>query len=459
MWNQSLQVENSTTRVGTKKLAEGGEGEIFDTSLSNLVAKIYKTSLSQQQIDKLKWMVANKPEISHLAWPENLIFEGNKLVGFTMQKINGEFLSNISHPKKQQSSKSRHLGITNYLLISVCVQLAKLVNTLHRHQIIIGDLNGQNVFVASDGGVWILDCDSFQVNQWVCPVGQANYLAPEFHGKDLSQSSRTTDADNFSLAILLYEVLLYGQHPCNGVSIKGNRHEPKDRILHGEYLVTGKLKAASKLTPSPEWLPNALKQLFIESFTRSKLRPTGKEYASLIEQCTKKLFTVFDKIRNGIGHSPLEPGHRSALIDHDHNQRNTASTNNKKQSTKAKEKGKKKTGTANAQLHSGASAWYQTSQPVSNSANWLAAHVFKLQQVFFPTRKYQRRLVVAILLILTFFMYSNSTYNFYFFPQKNPNINPNTEQQPRINRIIENCEKDYLCQVNRVFDQPVKKED
>ena len=56
-------------------------------------------------------------------------------------------------------------------------------------------------------------------------------------------------------------------------------------------------------------------------------------------------------------------------------------------------------------------------------------------------------------------MYSNSTYNFGFFPQKNPNINPNTEQQPRINRIIENCEKDYLCQVNRVFDQPVKKED
>ena len=88
-----------------KKLAEGGEGAVFTTSLNGYVAKIYKRDkLTTDRRDKLTAMISKQISCEGICFPEALILnERDEFIGYLMRQADGfELGKSVFQPKLLQ---------------------------------------------------------------------------------------------------------------------------------------------------------------------------------------------------------------------------------------------------------------------------------------------------------------------------------------------------------------------
>lgn len=213
------------------KIAEGGEGIIYHTSSSGLVAKIYKREkLTKNRYDKLSLMIHNNPHISQLCWPTDLLFNKNKeFVGYLMPELQPnykEFGRSVLQLQKDAVRKDENLGMKDWnrkTLVKLCLDLSNVMNRIHSMNIIIGDINPKNFMIdpkrTNKLDFKIVDCDSFQVASYPCPVGTQAYTSPEIY-KRLDTDSprfgeflRTLEDEEYAFASLLFRILMLGQSP------------------------------------------------------------------------------------------------------------------------------------------------------------------------------------------------------------------------------------------------------
>jgi DNA-binding helix-hairpin-helix protein with protein kinase domain len=207
----------------TGLLGQGGEGAVYEiASSTEYVAKIYPQPLSPERSAKLQVMSAySNQNVKHFsAWPVGLVFTkaGNAPIGLLMPKI-----SNRKDIHKLYSPKSRRAEFRRAdwrLLVRACINTSKAFGAIHSTGCIIGDVNEGSVLVAEDATVRLIDCDSFQVisngRRFACEVGVETFTPPELQGKNLREVTRTTNHDNFGLAVMLFLLLFMGRHPFSG---------------------------------------------------------------------------------------------------------------------------------------------------------------------------------------------------------------------------------------------------
>lgn len=65
----------------------------------------------------------------------------------------------------------------------------------------------------SESSVFFVDCDSYQIEGFPCPVGMPPFLAPEIYGTELRSILRTIDHENFAIATLVFMLLHTGKPP------------------------------------------------------------------------------------------------------------------------------------------------------------------------------------------------------------------------------------------------------
>lgn len=98
-------------------------------------------------------------------------------------------------------------------VVALGTQIMKGLRALHRRETLHQDIKPENIFLCADGTVKLIDLGAAYVaslheNTPPSRLGAAEYAAPEYA---LNQT-RDTRAEQFSLALTLYE-LLTGQHP------------------------------------------------------------------------------------------------------------------------------------------------------------------------------------------------------------------------------------------------------
>ena len=63
---------------------------------------------------------------------------------------------------------------------------AAAFQTIHSHGLIVGDVNGKNIWVTPQATVSLVDFDSFQVvnngSKYLCEVGVDSFTPPELQG-------------------------------------------------------------------------------------------------------------------------------------------------------------------------------------------------------------------------------------------------------------------------------------
>ena len=231
-----------------KQMNKGGEGRIYEIiNYGSAIAKLYNDDLctshrENKLITMLRIQISSNLE-KQIAWPRDILYKDGKLAGFVMRKIQGGVsLNEIWSDDSLDISKR----------ITIAKNLCALLYEIHAAGLVVGDLNPFNILVIPvTGMVRIIDVDSWHISDqksgacFRCEVCVPEYLSPIIanslpKGETLKTAplpTFSTESDLYSLAVLLFQLLMNGTHP-NAVGLaKGNTSEdvPQPAELMRKY--------------------------------------------------------------------------------------------------------------------------------------------------------------------------------------------------------------------------------
>lgn len=278
-----LNAGNTVTLDMGKALGRGGEATVYALRGDpHRVAKLYHHP-DAATAQKLRQMLAAPPldpcqRQGHVSftWPLDLLADPQKgFVGYLMPRLSGgHSFALVYHPTDRKSVLPA--GFDYRYLLRSAANLANAVAAIHALGYVIGDLNDCNILVQPDARVTVIDCDSFQVGPYPCPVARPEYTAPELQGKTLGSIARTAQQDGFALAILIHLLLMRGYHPFAGV---GGPSALEERIAVGLTPFSPQGPARQAGAPAPELLLPELKDLFVRAFVQGHRRPAERPSA------------------------------------------------------------------------------------------------------------------------------------------------------------------------------------
>lgn len=305
----------ATLRRGNNKpltlgqwLGAGGEAAVYAVvGEPALVAKLYHQPTALHAA-KLRAMIANPPREParlqghrSLAWPADLILDTRgTVVGFLMPRIDFATSAPLLKLYNPQDREQTAPGFTWEYLLRTASNIASVVEVLHAHGYVIGDLNESNLFVTDRTLVTLVDCDSMQVPGpagalFRCLVGKAEYTPPELQGQDFAAVNRGPSADNFGLAILTFMLLMEGVHPFAGVWRGAGTPPPIETNIKNCRCPYTQPKALAPPPYAPSFtiLPPRLQALTLRCFGTGcadpAQRPTAQEWHQALQAAEQGL--------------------------------------------------------------------------------------------------------------------------------------------------------------------------
>ncbi len=247
----------------------GGEGSVYITD-TGYICKIYKqektTSFREAKINLL---IKNDIKINNVCLPEFVVYNNHRnFVGYLMKKALGYEL-NVSI-FKPIPFKNKFPNWNRIHLTKVALNIIKMVQDLHEYNIIIGDMNPNNILVQDENTVFMIDTDSFQIEEYPCSVGFNLYTRKINHGKRYDEYLRTKDDDIFALATLVFQLMLPGKPPY---SYSGGGTEKEN--MKPENFPYKCDKSGYNNAPDGQWvyiwshLPFKLKEIFCQVFRKN----------------------------------------------------------------------------------------------------------------------------------------------------------------------------------------------
>ena len=270
-----------------KQVGRGGEGTIYVTEDQSVLCKIYHTNrLTEGAKKKIELMSTRQLSDHQICWPIASVYDStSKFRGFIMSKAEGSPLAHgLFIPalwKKQQPNWTRRESV------QIVLSILEKVKDLYSIGVLMGDINPQNILVKDEYNVYFVDCDSYQVEGFPCPVGAINFVAPEIQGQDFSNFIRKEEHELFAIATLIFMIMLPGKQPYSHQG--GTNAENNIRKMHFPYPL-GEKKSAQ--APDGVWrfcwshLTYGIKEAFFQTFHtdyRDKPRTAISDWIRLFE--------------------------------------------------------------------------------------------------------------------------------------------------------------------------------
>ena len=312
-----------------KEIGKGGEGAVFEIQGSTNVAKVYKKSPDKAKQTKLQAMVGMaKDDLTKVAaWPIATLHSspGGSMTGLVMPRIVGfKEIHTLYSPAQR---KLQYPQADWSFLAHTAANCAIVFEAMHRYGVVIGDVNQSNAMVSEKSLVRWIDCDSVQMDTYAgrcfCDVGVPLFTPPELQGRAYKGLSRTTNHDNFGLAVLIFHLMFMGRHPYVG-RFQGRGEMPVERaITEHRFAYSVKQGQQTEMLPPPQSLALTnvspdLGNLFEKAFARESAvsgRPTPQQWVAALQAFSKSL----KPCKKVLGH--LVPQHLQgcpwcALMDH-----------------------------------------------------------------------------------------------------------------------------------------------
>jgi serine/threonine protein kinase len=293
-----------------QRIAGGGEGDIWSVAgQPEVVAKIYHAQAAIPVREaKLRAMIASPPRddmiprYGHvsIAWPYDLLYQGNALRGFLMPRLAQSFtIFDIYNPALRKKACP---GFNWKYLFHTGVNLSRALEALHARDYVMGDINEGNILVTARALVSLIDTDSYQVrdgsgNVYRCPVGKAEFTPPELQGVPFDQVDRQPEHDYFGLGVLIFLLLMEGNHPFAGVLKRDiQTGEPSNiyclrqgRFPHLNNPLVGPRPVAPKFDILPPAVQRLMVRCFVDGHRDPKARPSAAEWARALEKAEASL--------------------------------------------------------------------------------------------------------------------------------------------------------------------------
>lgn len=292
-------------------LAKAGEGTIYEIVGSpHWVAKIFHPGSpnAADKRDKIAAMIGARPTSAGqadgfvvLTWPLHLI-EQPGTVGYVMPRIDTSHaveIHTVSNPANRANPLPSAPQWTRFAtwshLVNVAANLCLAVDAVHQVDAVIGDFQERNILVSDTTRVTLVDCDSMQFTdaagrQFLCAVGRPEFTAPELAGQNLAVTPRQRPSDLFALAVHIHLLWMAGNHPFQRGDWTGAGEQPDALTLarSGDWAGgPGSRLHSHPLAPSPDFLPDDVRQLFVRAFTDGvrdpDLRPSAAEWRQVLQ--------------------------------------------------------------------------------------------------------------------------------------------------------------------------------
>lgn len=303
--------DGNPVSIGTV-VGRGGEAVVYHVIGHRVwLAKIYEPAPRPNYAAKLAWMVDHPPRnpthsIGHpsLAWPAGLLYDQEKrLAGYLMPHIKRAVpVLVVFNPRRRKETLPQ---FDRRYLHRAARNLATAISTLHASGYVVGDLNESNVLVTPSALVSLIDTDSFQVQEqkrgrlitYACPVAKPEYTPPELQGKSLPNTVRSIEQDAFSLGVLIFQLLMEGNHPFRAQWLgKGDPPPIEERIAMGAFPYTADPGAPVR---KPNYAPDLdllnpeiselFRRCFIDGHHDPHLRPHASDWERVIAEAEKRL--------------------------------------------------------------------------------------------------------------------------------------------------------------------------
>lgn len=305
----------------SRVIGKGGQATVYRVAgSSTYLAKIYVHPRPEDE-KKLTWMVANPPDdpsahLQHasIAWPTHLLYKPDQtFAGYLMPYVrNAVAILNVFNPRLRARTLPefdiRYLHRT-------ARNLAAALGALHARDYVVGDLNESNVMVTPTTLVTMIDTDSFQVRItprgkppviYPCPVGKFEYLPPELQAQSLKDVYRLPEHDRFALAVLIFQLLMDGNHPFRAKWNRPGEVPPlEERIRVGWYpyrngsVSRGRVPLSTLPVSPPDNAPDPVflhpaivtlfQQCFILGHDAPAARPPAEEWENAIAHAEKAI--------------------------------------------------------------------------------------------------------------------------------------------------------------------------
>ncbi len=293
--------------------ASGGEGELYCLDGEpEYVAKIYYPKYrTGERHKKLKAMIqTDHNKLPECAWPVSILYEGSEFCGFVMRKISGytDLIDFYVFDNRNKYTWAQY--------VTVAMNIAAVVSSLHELGHIVGDLNSNNILVDTKScKVAFVDTDSYHIRGkdgvlYPCVVATPDFSAPELQGVDFQKLEKNksvfnTNTDNFSLAILIFRLLMNGVHPfaCTSSTVSVGEFQPVNNIKNGYCAYFTATNLNGKLMPTPQspqisMLPSKIQMMFKQAMLSSAYRPNGEQW-----------FYELLSLRKSLCKCPTDPRH------------------------------------------------------------------------------------------------------------------------------------------------------
>lgn len=304
--NQWRTSSSGTVVIGNNSpVGSGGEGCVFGIEspghLKTYCVKRYNTPDKGQRQQKIEFMLRNRPRNLRgnrylVCWPEEMVLQNGRFVGFTMPRADYACIklytlcTNMSPTGWAKFDRDTKAGFEARL--KLCVNIASAVHAIHSlDNYVLVDFKPQNVLVSRDGHIFIVDVDSVQISAngtvlFPGPVATPEYVPPEGQGgKAVGIVTKTWD--RFSLAVVLYQVLLC-IHPYSATPVgKFEQYATWQEKIEHELFVHGKNQRHLRVIPLPHKgfnrLPTSVQDLFRLAFDAPPdQRPSAETWGETI---------------------------------------------------------------------------------------------------------------------------------------------------------------------------------
>lgn len=255
-----------------------------------VVAKVALDPLEPRQAERLSALVAARTgaleDVS--TWPTATLHDATgQPVGFLMLRVDRQ----DDRQLREVYAPARMTPRSWPERIQVAARLAQAFSVLHAAGQVMGDVNGRHILVSPRGNIRFTEVDGYQVRTAAQVIPSVPSL-PEFTPPELQGRGHllehTANHDLFGLAVLVFRLVMDGQHPYSGVPVARPMPSPGEAIAADLFAYSRTPRPGVKRptgTPALDTLSPAVQGLFERAFSpQHENRPSASEWrAALVD--------------------------------------------------------------------------------------------------------------------------------------------------------------------------------